>query len=207
MRTYKRSRPTAEKQSKKGMTRKGVYALALSASVVLIAVALTLSLTFGLRKSPVDNNTHVDAPPVTTPPAIVFCAPLSECNVVKAAALNRLVYNDTLKQWRTHNGVDFQAAAGSEVLAVADGTVTGVESTILEGVVITVSHAEGYVTVYKGLDSASVESGDTVTGGAVIGKVGTMMCEQNTGAHLHLEMKKDGQYVSATDYIDVESNK
>lgn len=208
MRTYKRSSHTSEKP-KKRMGKKGVYALAVSASVVLIAVALTLSLTFGLRKTdvPVDDGTHVDVPPVNNPPALTFGSPLSECTVKKAAAIDKLVYNETLKQWRTHNGVDFEAVADSDVYSVADGTVSKVENTILEGVVVTVTHAEGYVSIYKGLDSASVESGDTVTKGSVIGKVGTMMCEHLQGTHLHLEMKKNGAYVSATDYIDTGAEK
>lgn len=206
MRTYRSSKPTSEK-SKKRMSKKGIYAIALSASVVLVALALTLSLTFGLRK---DTPTDEGYKPVVKDPvndAITFVAPLGECTVKKAAALDKLVYNDTLKQWRTHNGVDFEAAAGSEVLAIADGNVTSVENTILEGLVITVTHKDGYVSIYKGLDSASVEKGDEVKAGATLGKIGTMMCEQNSGAHLHLEMKKDGKYVVATDYIEVENNK
>ncbi|MCI8413837.1 MAG: M23 family metallopeptidase [Clostridia bacterium] len=206
MRTYKSNRPTAEK-SKKRMSKKGVYALAASASVVLIAVALTLSLTFGLRSNvPADEQ---DKPVVNDPIVnkITFTAPLTQCTVTNGAALNKLVYNDTLKQWRTHNGVDFEAAAGSDVLSVADGTVKSVENTILEGVVVTVEHAEGYVTIYKGLETAAVEAGETVTAGAKLGSIGNMMCEKHMGAHLHLEMKKDGKYVAATDYIELENNK
>ena len=206
MRTYKSNRPTAEK-SKKRMSKKGVYALAASASVVLIAVALTLSLTFGLRSNvPADEQ---DKPVVNDPIVnkITFTAPLTQCTVTNGAALNKLVYNDTLKQWRTHNGVDFEAAAGSDVLSVADGTVKSVENTILEGVVVTVEHAEGYVTIYKGLETAAVEAGETVMAGAKLGSIGNMMCEKHMGAHLHLEMKKDGKYVAATDYIELENNK
>ncbi|MDE6397748.1 MAG: hypothetical protein K2L51_00340, partial [Clostridiales bacterium] len=108
MRTYKSSRPTAEKSRHK-LGRRGKQAIAISASVVMVALALTLSLTFGLRgnKAPIDNNV-VDV--VTPPPPVVqpltFNAPLGECTVKKAAALNSLVYNDTLKQWRAHTGVD-----------------------------------------------------------------------------------------------------
>ena len=208
MRTYKSSRPTAEKPKRK-LSKRGVHALAISASVVLVAVALTLSLTFGLRGNnvPVDNDTK---PTVTPPPVtetIKFYAPLGVCTVQKEAALNRLVYNDTLKQWRSHNGVDFEAATGSDVLSVAEGTVTNVENTILEGVVVTVKHADGFESIYKGLESAAVESGETVKGGDKLGVIGTMMCEQKAGAHLHLEMKKDGKFVVATDYIDIGNEK
>ncbi len=202
MRTYKRTHATAEKKRTR-VSRKGKSIIAVCASVAVVAVALTLSLTFGLRKNvPTDNKVPVDVKPVIT-----FTAPLNECTVTKQASLDKLVYNDTLKQWRTHNGVDFEAAAGSDVLSIADGTVKSVENTILEGTVVTVEHADGYVSIYKGLDTASVANGEKIESGAKIGTVGTMMCEKNMGAHLHLEMKKDGKYVAVTDYIDVENNK
>lgn len=207
MRTYKRSAHASE-HAKKRMSKKGIYAVAVTASVLLVALALTLSLTFGLRTpAPADNDYKPADNPIEPPAKIVFGAPLSQCTVVKEAALNRLVYNETLKQWRTHNGVDFEAAAGSDVLSVADGTVTNVENTILEGVVVTVTHDDGYVSVYKGLESASVQKDDTVEAGGKLGVVGTMMCEQKSGAHLHLEMKKNGKYISATDIISIENDK
>ena len=127
--------------------------------------------------------------------------------MAKQASLNKLVYNSTLKQWRTHNGADFVASADSSVLSVADGTVSKVENTILEGVVVTVAHAEGYVSVYKGLESAQVAEGDEVKKGDTLGKVGTMMSEKSEGTHLHLEMKKDGKYVSPTDILGVSEDK
>lgn len=207
MRTYKSSHSTAEKPRKR-MSKKGLHAIAISASVVLVAVALTLSLTLGLRagdKTPTDNDVPVVAPPVVE--EVKFVAPLAECTVKKAAALDKLVYNDTLKQWRTHNGVDFEATAGSDVLAIAGGKVASVENTILEGTVITLTHSDGYTSIYKGLAAANVAVGDEVESGKVIGTVGSMMCEQNSGAHLHLEMKKDGKFVAATDYIQLEADK
>lgn len=208
MKKYKSTRPQAEKPKRKP-SKRGWQALAIGASVLLVAAALTLSLTFGLRgrdKTPIDEDYKpVVVPPVNEP--LTFGAPLSACTVIKAAALNRLVYNETLKQWRSHNGVDFEAEAGSDVMSIAAGTVTKVENTILEGVVVTVAHEEGFESIYKGLESATVADGDSVAAGAVLGKVGTMMCEKSAGAHLHLEMKKDGAFVAATDYIDAETNK
>ncbi len=203
MRTYKSTRPSAEKRPGR-ISRKSAHAIAICASVAVVAVALALSLTFGLRtKTPTDNDTDVVVPPVQ----ITFVAPLGECKITKPAALDKLVYNETLKQWRSHNGIDFEAKAGSEVMSIADGTVKSVENTILEGVVVTIEHAGGYTSIYKGLESASVAENDKVTGGAKIGSVGTMSCEQHLGAHLHLEMKKDGKLVNAAEYIDVENNK
>ena len=202
MRNYKRV--SAHGSANRKLSKRGVYAVTLGVTGVLVVAALTLSLTFGL-KGRIDDSAHVDVPPVT--PSISFGAPLDSVTVAKGASLHKLVYNDTLKQWRTHNGADFVASADSNVLSVADGTVSKVENTILEGVVVTVAHAEGYVSVYKGLESAQVAEGDTVVKGDVLGKVGTMMCEKNDGSHLHLEMKKDGKFVSPTDILGVSDDK
>ena len=157
MRTYKSNRPSAEK-TKRNAPRRGVQAIAVSAAMVIIAVAIALALTFGLRKPPVSDDVQTDVPPVS----ITFSAPLNQCTVTKQASLNKLVYNETLKQWRTHNGVDFEAKNGDEVFTIAPGTVTAVEHTIIEGVVVTVTHANGYVSTYKGLASAAVSKDDKV---------------------------------------------
>ena len=207
MRTYKSNRPSAEK-TKQRMPKRGVQAAVISAAIIVIAVVLTLSLVFGLRKAPVENDVPIVTPPGEEKPNPRTCsAPLTSCTVIKTAALDKLVYNDTLKQWRTHNGVDFEAAAGSDVFTIASGTVTSVENTILDGMVVTVEHAEGYSSTYKGLEKAAVAKGDKIESGAKIGTVGNMMSEQNSGAHLHLEMKKDGKFVVVTDYINVENDK
>ena len=202
MRNYKRVSSHAGEKRK--LSRRGVYAVTLGVTGVLVVAALTLSLTFGLRGRG-DDSAHVDAPPVA--PSISFGAPLDSVTLHKDASLKRLVYNDTLKQWRTHNGADFSASADSSVLSVADGTVKSVENTILEGVVVTVTHAEGYESVYKGLESAQVAEGDEIKKGDTLGKVGTMMSEKNDGPHLHLEMKKDGKFVSPTDLLGVSDDK
>lgn len=204
MKTVKNNRPA---HSRKPMGKKGKQAIAISASVVAVAVALTLSLTLGLRspKAPTQNDVPVVVPPVTD--EIEFNLPLGECTVTKSASLSGLVYNDTLREWRAHRGVDFKANAGDEVMSIAAGKVTDVENTILEGIVVTVEHTDGYVSIYKGLGSASVSKGDEIDSGATVGVIGIMSCESNQGAHLHLELKKDDKYVSATDYIDAEINK
>ena len=52
------------------------------------------------------------------------------------------------------------------------------------------------------LEGASGEIGDTVTGGQIIGGVGsTGLFESLEPAHLHFEMLKGGAYVNPADYI------
>ena len=146
----------------------------------------------------------VDAPVVVAP---TFTLPLSNGTLIRECSLTSLVYMPSLNMWKTHNGMDFSASENSSVLAVTDGKVKAVESTTLEGVVVTVEHDGGLVSVYKSLSSASVNVGDSVQTGSVLGVVGTMLTENSDGIHLHIEMTKDGALVDPAQYIGYDINK
>ncbi|WP_143317427.1 M23 family metallopeptidase [Clostridium sp. HBUAS56017] len=79
------------------------------------------------------------------------------------------------KELRTISGIDVQAKVGSDVKAAADGVVENVgQGDVQEGIAILIKHANGMKTKYCNLDSKTlVKQGDKVTGGTVIGKVGT----------------------------------
>ena len=92
-----------------------------------------------------------------------------------------------------HRGVDLEAAEGSAVLAVADGTVTVSTSDLIYGEQITVQHADGMLTTYCHLSERLVSAGDSVQQGQIIGRSGSTGWA--TGPHLHLEVQLDGEYV------------
>ncbi len=120
-------------------------------------------------------------------------------------ANDKLVYWETLEVWRTHPAVDY--IGEGDVLAIMDGTVTDVEMhTTLDGNVVTITHADGYVSVYKSLgDDIAVKKGDKVKAGDKLGTTSdSMMSELKTGAHLHLELKKDGKYVDPNTLLPTE---
>ncbi len=91
----------------------------------------------------------------------------------------------------TWHGIGIAAAAGAPVKAVAPGTVAlvGPLGTYLTTVIL--DHGGGFYTVYATLDDATVEKGDRVTGGQVIGHVGGGTTDQ--GTHLHFEIRGPGQ--------------
>ena len=62
--------------------------------------------------------------------------PVLNATIYKDYYGDELIYNSTLKQWETHNGIDFQAASGSSVYSILDGKVIDVYSNILEGAVV-----------------------------------------------------------------------
>lgn len=123
--------------------------------------------------------------------------------VTNAYAMDNLIYSVTLDQYMVHCGVDIEAPADSQVLAVANGTVTAVYQDDRYGNSIEITHDNDFITIYSNLSAASmVEIGDTVKAGDIIGGVGTTgLFEAMEPAHLHLEMLKGGVYVDPMQYI------
>ena len=110
-------------------------------------------------------------------------------------AMDRLVYNATTKDWRVHNGVDLSAPLGQDVKAARAGTVTAVYEDDAYGVTVVVQHNGGWSSHYCGLaEELSVEAGDTVTAGQVLGVVGTTATvETAQEPHLHFEVYCNGE--------------
>ena len=113
---------------------------------------------------------------------------------VAAFSVDELKYNETLGDWRTHDGVDIAAEVGTQVLAACSGTVTQVIDDDLMGTSVTIAHDGGYETVYSNLQSVpTVSEGQLVSAGEVIGSVGcTSIAEFAVPAHLHFAVTKDG---------------
>ncbi len=195
-----------------------LYWMVAAASVIVIALSVTLAIVFSrtdvpVVAPPVDEVGNVEIPeekpPVidTDTDEIKFGLPVENGTVIREAALDTLVYMPSLNMWKSHNGVDFAAAENAPVLAVADGKVVSVEETTLEGIVVSIEHKDGIVSVYKSLSSASVKAGDEITLGSSIGVAGTMLTEASDNVHVHLEMTVNGEIVNPLEYIDAEINK
>lgn len=118
-------------------------------------------------------------------------------------SVEALAYDVTMADWRTHDGIDIAANAGEVVVAAADGTVESVEKDELYGTTVVISHGNGIKTVYSNLaETPTVEVGDEVKAGDVIGSVGdTAICEIGEPAHLHFSMSKDGKSINPMEYM------
>ena len=123
--------------------------------------------------------------------------------VTAVFSMEELQYNETLGDWRTHDGIDIQAAAGTVVAAASAGTVVAVETGGKMGTTVVISHPDGYETTYASLEeTVAVETGDTVIAGQEIGTVGnTSLTESAMGAHLHFAVTKDGEAIDPTEYL------
>ena len=123
---------------------------------------------------------------------------------VAAFSMEALQYSETMGDWRTHNGVDVAAEAGTPVCAAAAGTVLDVRDDDLMGTTVVISHDGGLDTVYANLQALpTVEVGDYVTAGQVIGAVGrTALGESAQGAHLHFSVTRNGEFVDPAEYLN-----
>jgi len=71
-----------------------------------------------------------------------------------------------------HHGIDIEAFPGAEIKSTAPGTVDDIRWDANLGLVITVKHKYGFVTSYSHCQRVSVEIGQKVSKGEVIGYVG-----------------------------------
>lgn len=128
-----------------------------------------------------------------------------EAAVTNEYAMDNLIYSVTLDQYMTHCGIDIEAPEDTQVVALADGTVTAVYTDDRYGKSIEITHSDdsGLVSIYSNLSTNEmVEIGDTVNAGQIIGGVGSSgLFESLEPAHLHLELLKDGVYVNPQEYI------
>ena len=118
-------------------------------------------------------------------------------------SMDALCYNQTTRDWRVHNGVDYAAEAGTKVCAAADGKVTKVYEDETMGATVVIDHGSGYSTTYSSLDAqVSVAVGDAVTMGQSIGKVGqTALLENAMGDHVHFSVSCNGQIVDPGQFL------
>jgi len=118
-------------------------------------------------------------------------------------AMTWLRYDNTMADWRTHDGLDIAAALGEHVLAVSGGTVQSVYTDDLYGVTVVIDHGDGLVSRYANLaETPTVYAGSVVSAGEVIGAVGdTALCETGEVTHLHLSMSLGGESVDPGDYL------
>ena len=130
------------------------------------------------------------------------CSPL-DGTTVTVFSMTELMYDETMADWRTHDGVDIKAGEGDAVKTAADGTVKEVRYDDLMGVTVVISHADGYETQYSSLQQEPpVEQGKTVKAGDIIGLVGyTAAAEGDVGPHLHFSVSKDGKVVDPQEYV------
>lgn len=159
-----------------------------------------------LPEPKIETAAEAEAEAEITEPSVLLpqvVSPLSG-ETVTVFSMTELLYDQTMADWRTHNGIDVQAEEGAAVKTAADGTVLSVTSDELMGTTVVIQHSGGYTTQYSSLQSdVPVAEGQSVRAGDIIGRVGsTSAAESEMGPHLHFSVSQDGSVIDPHAYIE-----
>lgn len=161
-----------------------------------------------LPEPKIETAAEAEAEAEITEPSVLLpqvVSPLSG-ETVTVFSMTELLYDATMADWRTHDGIDVQAAEGAAVKTAAAGVVQSVTDDELMGTTVVIQHDGGYTTRYSSLQQdVPVEEGQTVAAGDVIGCVGTTSAaEIEMGPHLHFSVSRDGAVIDPHEYVGEE---
>ncbi|MER6748052.1 peptidoglycan DD-metalloendopeptidase family protein [Streptomyces fungicidicus] len=98
-----------------------------------------------------------------------------------------------------HTGLDFPAAVGTAIKAVAAGTVSSIGRSGPYGNHLTLDHGGGLTSLYAHMSEILAQARQAVSAGSLIGRVGAT--GNTTGPHLHLEARVNGKSVDPMPYL------
>jgi len=98
-----------------------------------------------------------------------------------------------------HTGIDFAGKHGDEIVAVADGVITWSGDRYGYGVMVEITHGNGYATRYAHNSENLVVVGDEVKKGQVVALMGKT--GRATGPNLHFEVLRNGSRVNPVSFI------
>jgi len=163
-----------------GAAGKAVLSLVLGA---LLAAGVMLQPAFAWLPAPAP---ALPASSVSGVPARPWIYPLDKIRVTSFyGVVSKIVPNG-------HHGIDLAAKKGAPIYAVAAGVAT-VGHDDHYGNFVTIDHDRHWRSLYAHLDAAGIHTGQLVAAGQTIGKVGAT--GMATGAHLHVEVWRDGRLV------------
>lgn len=111
-------------------------------------------------------------------------------------------FHPILNENRMHTGIDIAAAQGTDIKAVADGTVILAGWVSGYGLTTVISHGNNITTLYGHASKLLTQAGDKVKQGQVIALVGST--GMSSGPHLHFEIRSNGDPVNPWGWLPVE---
>ena len=108
-------------------------------------------------------------------------------------------YGGRLPDGRRSDGVLIGAAAGTQVKAVADGTVVFADWMTGYGMILIIDHGNGYMSLYAHNDGLLREAGDSVKRGQPVATVGTSGGQEAPA--LYFELRRNGSPVNPAGWL------
>ena len=124
-------------------------------------------------------------------------------NVLLNYSMDKTVYYATLDQYRYSPAIVIAATVGEPITAAADGQVSEVYTNEEIGTAVTTNLGNGYTLTYGQLDNLTVDSGEYVEKGQIIGYVATptkYYCVE--GSNAYFSMKKDGTPINPMSILE-----
>ncbi|HAP28350.1 MAG TPA: M23 family peptidase [Achromobacter sp.] len=115
-----------------------------------------------------------------TPSNVILDRPVSGGRLSSPFGLRRF-FNG--QERNPHSGLDFAVPAGTPIKAPAAGVVVLVGDYFFNGKTVFLDHGQGFISMFCHMSAISVNVGDEVPRGGVVGKVGAT--GRATGPHLH----------------------
>ena len=202
--------------------KKNGFALAVTACAIMLVVALAITAIIKTNHNkllnidiePTQNPSQTqdvlvpelpkqEAEPVTSDNVLTFVMPVKNYNMGETFVNDNVVYNGTMNEWATHEGIDFVTEARESVMSTADGVIESIDYSTLEGTIIIIRHTDTIKSVYKSLsENVEVQVGQEVKAGDIIGETSTSASsEAGIGNHLHFEILENEVRVNPLDYI------
>lgn len=127
----------------------------------------------------------------------VFTFPVRGAEVQREYSGAQLVFDETMGDWRTHNGTDFACDEGDEVMAVLDGVVERIYEDGLLGACVVLDHGADLKSLYCGLTVAEgLREDQKLSAGQTLGRAcGSILGESAQACHVHLELRESGQLI------------
>lgn len=115
-------------------------------------------------------------------------------NVIMNYSMDRVIYFETLAQFKTNPAIIIDAEVGTEVLSAAKGKITSITNEDETGLTVTASIGNGYSLVYGQLEDVTVNVGDIIEEGKVLGKVAEPSIYYSVeGSNLYFQVLKDDE--------------
>jgi murein DD-endopeptidase MepM/ murein hydrolase activator NlpD len=99
-----------------------------------------------------------------------------------------------------HAGIDLAGPIGTPIYATADGIVGRSEWASGYGNLVELNHGRGIQTRYGHLTRSTVQAGQAIKRGQLIGYMGST--GRSTGSHLHYEVRIDGKAVNPIPFME-----
>lgn len=121
----------------------------------------------------------------------------AEGNIVKNYSMEKLVYFDTLNQYKCNPAILIGLEAGSDVFCGAKGVVTAISESEELGNTLLIDIGDGYQLKYAQLSEIAVNVGDLVEEGQTLAKVAEPTIYYSVeGSNLYFQVLQNGETVN-----------